>query len=271
MGIMAPQAIVPAMSACMISLAMLALADFGTIMITSQGVSAGWIYNSGSVAVAKRQTLGDSNSSYVHLTGGMFTHASQHHDIYLQSIFEKHAPHVMPNVTVAAPLFSNHSGRMEHLGYMITHKTGNLVHTAIGGVGSALDMIEAAGRFEGHTWTPGKSTRIVTNATDYGKFDRRDTSTAWVSYTDWGTNVGYDKDMADWNEYTRAAQEHAYDDPLQMVEHISECAGQQQCYAVRSKSCLTMGMSPNRGHDDVLSGEIYYGAYGGLDGDCTQG
>ncbi|GMM32055.1 hypothetical protein DAMA08_048000 [Martiniozyma asiatica (nom. inval.)] len=269
-GVAVPAALPASISACVVSGIALLLIDFATVMVTSEGVKAGWIYNSQSTGVTKRNYI-HGDAGYRHLAGNIFTHGHGHHDQYLQSIFEQHAGHVMDNVTVAAPLYSNHTGYYEHFGYVIQHVNGNHLHTAFGELGAEHDMIKTLGQFDGVNYQSGAAAVLHDKVTNTTRLDKRSGGSPWMSYTDWGTNVGYDNDMLEWSEYKRMADEYAYGDGLGMVGQAQSCTNMAQCFFIQSKMCFTSQMSSDRGQDDVASGEIYYGAYGGVDGQCDQG
>lgn len=275
-GVVIPGMIGAQMGVCVTSFIALLLISGATRMVTSYGANAGWVYDPNSVVIGQRDFFSiDDNSpnnhGYVPLMGNLHLPDNKYDGSYLHSLFAIHAEHLVNNITFATPVFTNHTGSMEILGYAVGHQSDLGHHVAFGEVGTEEEMIMAMGKFNGSNYVPGFRTKEYTDVATNHTLVKRDSGGSWMSFTDWGTNVGYDEDMLQWNEYQNFAREHSYDGGFGMVDQVQSCTNMQQCYGIKSKMCVTSQMSQQRGVDDIMSGEMYYGAYGGVDNECDSG
>ncbi|CCE61430.1 hypothetical protein TPHA_0A03540 [Tetrapisispora phaffii CBS 4417] len=256
-----------ALGTCLWVGSLLAAANFVSYTLLKHGNNGGWEYDSDS-ATAHKRSFDERNllglPGYRHIIGPLYTQISGdtdgHSERMLRDISHEHANRVLSS----SGLFSNATGALMHIGYqfILNHDTYNTtVITDIAGHADAINTYL--------TCLPGEYCYSVSN-TNNNTLTKRDDNGFWLSYNDWGDNLGYAADWASWGEFTKAAQEYQGQDVLGAIQQIQPCT-QQQCYGIYNKFCFAGGLSATRGENSAFVGEVYYTAFGGVDGDCYNG
>lgn len=262
------------LAACVIAGTALALSAYAGITVSAYGIAAGWIYDSSSSTVSKRDFIPPKDGTFMqHLGGSVYLEHPDQHNSDILGFIRAQASQYEEHLRFSGRLFSNQTGSLDHVGYSFIVGSENYNHTVITDTKGHIDAIETLGRFDGETYTPSNHIKFVndTNLVNDTNFVKRDETGFWLSYTNWGLNTGYEEDLLEWNEYETFAQEYSYGDGFGTINQIQPCTNSVQCYSVQSKFCAGIGFSPDMGKEDAEVGEVYVEAYGGLDMDCASG
>lgn len=223
--------------------------------------TGGWTYNSGSTtANARRQDL----NTTVTLNG---TSYNMHRDQFVfdefDSLIRMHSPQHGHKINHVAKLnnYTSHIDMPSVYSFSTRFSFGNV--SVIGDAKSVVDALKV------HESCQMGNNCISDSSNTTSKRDNDDSG--WVSYTDWGTNPGYDQDYEDWNYGYLVPHDYAEKLGGQLVEKTQSCTNDIRCFAVANKYCLSLGYSQERTQDSVAVGEVYMNAYGGVDGDCMNG
>lgn len=168
----------------------------------------------------------------------------------------------------------NSSYGLEHVGYVFAFNATDLVniHVVVSDLDGMDGAAEATTRFDGTNQTF-DANAVMTNMCGTIANDaltKRDSPYAWASFTSWGGDTGYIRDLGAWGEYGLAAR-NMLNINFGWVENTGGCTNDNRCYTVMSKWCWAIGFSYNQGDDDAQVGEIYLQSYGGLDYNCWLG
>lgn len=220
--------------------------------------TGGWLYDSGSASANAKRDYWDS--SYILNGTGFKVHINKDVHTEFDELFETHCPNTKHLVRHVAK-YSNVNVSAENTLYNFISETkyGN-----ISTIAGAECIIYALNVHE--TCFPGGSC-TAPNVT----LAKRDDNSCWTSYTDWGTNQGYDQDYENWNYGYLVANNYAEKLGNNIVSQTQQCANSDLCYAIDNKYCLAAGYSDTRTDDSVAAGEVYNNAYGAVDGECYNG
>lgn len=234
-----------------------ALWAVSTFIVGAAG-TAGWVYDSGSATENAKRDL----YSYATILNGTEVYGHYHPDLqeWFSDLAQLHAP-TTHHLIWHASKFSNSSDPFDagvH-SFISETKFGNVSVVADkGSLPLALQVHESC------------HTENICSAADF-QLQKRDVSDGnFVSYTDWGTNGGYDEDYKEWNYEYLVSHDYASFVGESVIEQIDGCTD-WECYPIQNKFCLSLGYSQTRTSESVAVGEIYENAYGGVDGQCYNG
>lgn len=233
LGLIEAEGFVPALSACLTVGAALAVTNWmaGTGIAYRTG---GWTKTGGSGTHAKLETSG-SDECYVHLAYGVYTLFPDVQSHAATRVLRRSLPVVAENMTSYAPLYANSTNGFEEIGYQFVVDRGTQntsVITTSEGLEDALLTLDIC--IKGG---PCHSPRSARNDTSLSK---RDDNGFWVSYSDWGNNVGYDSDWYNWHEDWKDAETFGYNNEFDAVEQYFP-ANQAQCYGYKNNFCYSGG------------------------------
>lgn len=268
LGVVSPSTTLPTLSACISVGVLLAVANFVSYTLNSYGTQGGWDYDSNSGTASKRDIPlldGQPAGSYRHVLGHVYAMNTEQQHPLIVSLFETHAPHYMTRLMHSSSLYDNSTGDMIEIGYQFILSMDGYNTTVITDTGGHEAAVQVLGEC-----APGQyctSQTAVSNGTKMGK---RDEDGFWMSYDDWGTNIGYDNDWQTWGEFNKAISNYGYNNEFGAVQQIQPCT-EPQCYGYSSKFCFAGGMTTNMDDQSAFVGEAYVQAYGGVDGQCYNG
>lgn len=220
--------------------------------------TGGWLYDSGSASANAKRDYWDS--SYI-LNGTDFkVHINKDVHTEFDQLFETYCPNTKQLVRhVAKYSHVNVSAENGIYNFISETKYGNI--STVAGAESIIDALKVH-----ETCFTGGSC-IAPNVT----LAKRDDNSGWASYTDWGTNQGYDQDYENWNYGYLVPNNYAEKLGNNIVSQTQPCTNSDLCYAIDNKYCLAVGYSDTRTEDSVAVGEVYNDAYGAVDGECYNG
>lgn len=266
-GIVIPQAILAGISSCIVAGLGMAAVNFLTYMVGSYNNQGGWVYDD-DAETSKRGTLNGPlalDSNFRHLMGNIYTLRNVTNHATTYNLMSTHAPKYMERLKHSAPVYFINETLVDHIGHQMIIAMDSHNVSVMADLAGHEDAIKTLADCDPGSYCP-SPTRRYANQTML----KRDDSGFWISYNDWGTNIGYDKDWLDWDEIEKMARDLAYEDPFGLIQQVQPCE-ERQCYSVSDKFCFAGGMSPDRGQQSAFVGEAYIQAYGGVDGECDNG
>lgn len=202
---------------------------------------------------------------------------SNQHDDEVLDVLSQHTSVHHDNVIFSSLVYAGNDTRtLEHVGYVFAFNStvGPALHTVITDKDSLAEASEALTRFNGVDQVFGQGAQLlegdnvpagqISSKRDYHPY-------AWATYTGWGADRGYVKDLDDWNQYPLAAQAFYNNWRYSIISQTQGCSDSRYCYGIASKWCQSIGFSVDMGYQDAEVGEVHIQSYGGLDYDCVYG
>lgn len=261
--IIVPPAGLVRLQTCLWVGALVAAANWASYTLLAYGDQGGWRWDNDSGST-KRDGGSHPGADFRHVYGNIYALSNETLHATTLELMSFHAPNHISRVWHDTPLYGYSNNRLEHIGHQMYFHMDTYNVSMISDIDGHEDAIRTLGTCTPGKYCPSSSIKLVNSTT------KRDSGGMWLSYNDWGANIGYDADWTNWNEFKNAAQNTGARDQLGGVQQIQPCTD-EMCYGVYNKFCLSGGMSPNRGEQSAFVGETYVSAYGGVDGVCDDG
>ncbi|KAK9233744.1 hypothetical protein V1525DRAFT_415540 [Lipomyces kononenkoae] len=202
---------------CAVTGIALLMLNYGNLVLQKASAGETWFYDSGSVTQNKMLARSDNIlMSTTQVAPELFlNHTRQYFHPHTQRYVTDINKRGILNVTLAASLFHNRTGYTSEMGYVVQFKSHMYDHTVLIPPDSLEDAFATMKKFNGSTYV--QSDMAYIDDTSSKKLKHRQNTYQWVSYTSWGGDMAYIRDLEQWGEYNKFADEY------QNVDVVGDC------------------------------------------------